>query len=74
MAENDQPKGGGIAGTGAYLMLLVSIAGLAVALFYAINSGQQPFQFKVGDTKNMMVMITGGISCLLMLIGSLMQK
>jgi energy-coupling factor transport system substrate-specific component len=74
MAEEDLPRGGAIAKTGAYLLLIASLAGLAVALFFAISSGQQAFQFAAGQAENFMVLITGGISCLLILIASFMQR
>ncbi len=74
MAEDQLPKGGLIAKTGAYLLLAASLLGLAIALYFAFNGGQQAFKFDVGNAKNNMVFITGGISCLVMVIAGFMQK
>jgi energy-coupling factor transport system substrate-specific component len=74
MAEDDLPKGGAIAKTGAYILLIAAVAGLIFTLYFAFSSGQQAFQFAAGQAKNFMVMITGAISCFLIIIASFMQK
>lgn len=74
MAEDDLPKGGAIAKTGAYILLIAAVAGLIFTLYFAFSSGQQAFQFAAGHAKNFMVMITGAISCFLIIIASFMQK
>lgn len=74
MNEEDQPKGGGLAKVGAYLMIISTLVGIFGGLALGIGGGQAAFKFDAGTTKMMSVMVLGGITSFGTLIGGALQK
>lgn len=73
VTEEELPKGGAVAKTGAYVMIAAALFGLIGGLFVALGGGQEMFSFATA-AGNMMVKVVAGIGAIGIIIGGFMQN